>query len=103
MTKILSERDITSCENDLRKAKKNTTEYFEALNKVVSLYENNQTVRTLFESGTFGESQYRDLQELKRIMGNYLREFNESLIPETEKYFAYQKELLNNPTAGGED
>ena len=99
MARILSHAEIEACIHDLYEVRDRTAEYCEAISRIISLYESDETVQSLFASGSFGQEQYADLKLLEQSVNNYLHELSQQLVPKTAKYLFEQEKLVT----GGED
>ena len=89
--KILSDSTIRLIETDLEAFEKAIQKSINATNTMINEFETNDTVKSLFISGGFGDAQKKELERVKQALIEYDQTISTGLIPETRTYLNNQK------------
>jgi len=91
---LLSESELYNIGSNIKAINKGLSDYLNSITKILDSYTNDATVKTLFDSGKFGNEQYNDLLLIKNSLNSFVTTARNQLIPTTENYIANQLRLV---------
>lgn len=93
---ILSLEDLNTLKEKLAEFNGEVLRFYEQYDNAIKAFETNETVKSLFSSGNYGETLKLKLQDIRKLMQKYFQSISDgsgSLVGQTNKYISEQLDL----------